>query len=91
MSEFCLDSSFTRFHLSQPLTRPVLTAEPSLYTRVLHENDKFVIFASDGLWEHLTNQQAAEIVHNNPRAVCSLFLLPMHLSFIMLLTRSSML
>ncbi|KAK4857104.1 hypothetical protein QYF36_024525 [Acer negundo] len=31
-------------------------------------NDKFLIFASDGLWEHLTNQEAAEIVYNNPRA-----------------------
>ncbi|PON45328.1 Protein phosphatase [Trema orientale] len=66
--EFSLDPSFPRFHLSETLRRPVLTAEPSMYTRVLRENDKFLIFASDGLWEHLTNQQAAEIVHNNPRA-----------------------
>jgi len=47
----------------------VLTAEPSVCSRVLKPNDKFVIFASDGLWEHLTNQEAAEIVHNNPRTV----------------------
>ncbi|KAJ0088052.1 hypothetical protein Patl1_32973 [Pistacia atlantica] len=65
--EFSLDPSFPRFHLPEPIRRPVLTAEPSVYTRVLQPNDKFLIFASDGLWEHLTNQEAAEIVHNNPR------------------------
>ncbi|MCD7456505.1 hypothetical protein HAX54_031943 [Datura stramonium] len=29
--------------------------------------DRFIIFASDGLWELLSNQKAVEIVHNNPR------------------------
>ncbi|KAJ0088050.1 hypothetical protein Patl1_32971 [Pistacia atlantica] len=33
---------------------------------ILQPNDKFLIFAFDGLWEFLTNQEAAEIVHNNP-------------------------
>ncbi|CAL5018909.1 unnamed protein product [Urochloa decumbens] len=65
--EFALDPSITRFHLSEPLRRPVLTAEPSMYTRALRPQDKFIIFASDGLWEQLTNQQAVEIVHSNPR------------------------
>lgn len=69
--EFSLDPSFPRFHLPEPIRRPVLTAEPSIYSRVLQPNDKFLIFASDGLWEHLTNQQAAEIVYKNPRTVCS--------------------
>ncbi|KAL6273113.1 hypothetical protein ACE6H2_023805 [Prunus campanulata] len=66
--EFSLDPTFPRFHLPEPLGRPVLTAEPSVCTRVLQSNDKFIIFASDGLWEHMTNQEAVEIVHNNPRA-----------------------
>ncbi|KAK9026633.1 hypothetical protein V6N11_039468 [Hibiscus sabdariffa] len=66
--EFSLDPSFPRFHLSEPIRRPVLTAEPSLFTRVLQPSDKFFIFASDGLWEHLTNQQAVEIVYKYPRA-----------------------
>ncbi|KAJ4831016.1 hypothetical protein Tsubulata_038768 [Turnera subulata] len=66
--EFSLDPSFPRFHLSEPIRRPVLTSEPSIYSRDLRPNDKFVIFASDGLWEHLTNQEAVEIVHNSPRA-----------------------
>ncbi|KAG5006784.1 hypothetical protein JHK85_025326 [Glycine max] len=65
--EFSFDPSFPRFHLPEPIRRPVLTAEPSICSRVLKPNDKFIIFASDGLWEHLTNQEAAEIVHNNPR------------------------
>ncbi|XP_052173266.1 probable protein phosphatase 2C 25 [Diospyros lotus] len=65
--EFSLDPSFPRFHLPEPIRRPVLTAEPSIYSRVIQPNDKFIIFASDGLWEHLTNQQAAEIVYNSPR------------------------
>ncbi|KAE8654864.1 putative protein phosphatase 2C 43 [Hibiscus syriacus] len=66
--EFSLDPSFPWFHLSEPIRRPVLTAEPSLCTRVLQPSDKFLIFASDGLWEHLTNQQAVEIVSSSPRA-----------------------
>ncbi|PSS36306.1 Protein like [Actinidia chinensis var. chinensis] len=66
--EFSLDPSFPKFHLPEPLRRPVLTAEPSMYSRALRPNDKFLIFASDGLWEHMTNQQAVEIVYNNPRA-----------------------
>lgn len=43
-------------------------------TRVLHPQDKFIIFASDGLWEHLTNQEAVEIVHSSPRRVCLWYL-----------------
>ncbi|XP_062219932.1 probable protein phosphatase 2C 25 [Phragmites australis] len=66
--EFALDPSITRFRLSEPLRRPVLRADPSICTRVLRPQDKFIIFASDGLWEHLTNHQAVEIVHGNPRA-----------------------
>ncbi|KAJ1432836.1 hypothetical protein SESBI_06373 [Sesbania bispinosa] len=65
--EFSFDPSFPRFHLPEPIRRPVLTAEPSICSRVLQPNDKFIIFASDGLWEHMTNQEAVEIVYNNPR------------------------
>ncbi|KAJ6330679.1 hypothetical protein OIU76_009303 [Salix suchowensis] len=66
--EFSLNPSFPRFHLPEPIRRPVLTSEPSIYSRDLRPNDKFVIFASDGLWEQLTNQEAVEIVYSNPRA-----------------------
>ncbi|XP_057783002.1 probable protein phosphatase 2C 43 isoform X2 [Salvia miltiorrhiza] len=66
--EFALDPSFPRFHLPEPIQRPVLRADPSIVTRRISGNDKFLIFASDGLWEFLTNQEAVEIVHNNQRA-----------------------
>nr|CAB3488048.1 unnamed protein product [Digitaria exilis] len=65
--EFALDTSTARFHLSEPIRRPVLTSEPSICSRVLSSQDRFLIFASDGLWEHLSNQQAVEIVYNSPR------------------------
>ncbi|KAJ4883333.1 putative protein phosphatase 2C 68 [Raphanus sativus] len=65
--EFSLGPSFPRFHLPEGLKRPVLLAEPCVYTRVLQTNNKFVIFASDGLWEHMSNQQAVEIVNKHPR------------------------
>ncbi|KAK7378254.1 hypothetical protein VNO80_03692 [Phaseolus coccineus] len=63
---FSLDPTFPQL-LSEPLTEPVLSADPSLFSRILQPNDKFLIFASDGLWEHLSNQQAAEIVHRYPQ------------------------
>ncbi|OVA13070.1 Protein phosphatase 2C (PP2C)-like domain [Macleaya cordata] len=65
--EFSLDPSFPRFRLAEPLRRPVLTAEPSIYTRAICPQDKFLVFASDGLWEHMTNQEVVEIVYNYPR------------------------
>ncbi|KAG6413613.1 hypothetical protein SASPL_126327 [Salvia splendens] len=65
--EFALDPTFPRFHLQEPLRRPVLRADPAMFIRLLQPKDKFIIFASDGLWENLTNQEAVEIVHNNPR------------------------
>ncbi|CAN1278151.1 Probable protein phosphatase 2C 43 [Linum perenne] len=65
--EFSLDPSFPRFHLPEPIRRPVLTSEPSIVSRALQPDDKFLIFASDGLWEHITNQEAVEIVQNNQR------------------------
>ncbi|KAF3566684.1 hypothetical protein DY000_02019608 [Brassica cretica] len=65
--ELSLGPSFPKFHLPEGLQRPVLSAEPCVYTRVLQTSDKFVIFASDGLWEHVTNQQAVEIVNKHPR------------------------
>lgn len=66
--EFALDPSFPRFHLREPIRRPVLRNGPSLHTRELKPDDKFLVFASDGLWEHLRNQQVVEIVHNSPRS-----------------------
>ncbi|KAF0926878.1 hypothetical protein E2562_027732 [Oryza meyeriana var. granulata] len=50
------------------LTRPVVTAEPSIHTRKLKPGvDLFVVFASDGLWEHLSDDAAVQLVSKNPR------------------------
>ncbi|KAL3682814.1 hypothetical protein R1sor_000836 [Riccia sorocarpa] len=66
--EYNQEPLFQRFRLPEPLRKPVLTAEPTVTSRVLRAQDQFIIFASDGLWEHLSNQEAVEIVHNHPRS-----------------------
>ena len=69
--EFSLLESFPKFEeVPQPFDRAVLSAVPEMRTRVLEENDKFLIFASAELWNFMTNEQAVEIVQNNPRRVC---------------------
>ena len=45
------------------LTPPYLTAEPVITTtKIEPEKDDFVIMASDGLWDCLTNEQAVKLV-----------------------------
>lgn len=60
-----------KFRLPEPMSMPILTANPSIIAHPLHPNDSFLIFASDGLWEHLSNEKAVDIVQNHPRAVRS--------------------
>ena len=43
-------------------TPPYLIARPEVKSYQLTESDQFVIIASDGLWEMLSNEQAVEIV-----------------------------
>ncbi|CAD6215309.1 unnamed protein product [Miscanthus lutarioriparius] len=57
-----------KFRLSESFSKPLLSADPSIISRNLEPNDCFIIFASDGLWEHLSNQEAVEIVHNHQHA-----------------------
>ncbi|XP_045802959.1 probable protein phosphatase 2C 43 [Trifolium pratense] len=67
---FTLTSSFRVPQLElapSDFTRPLLSAEPAISSRVLNDVDKFIIFGSGGLWKLLSNWQAAEIVHTNPR------------------------
>ncbi|CAI0472065.1 unnamed protein product [Linum tenue] len=66
--EVNLDPFFQQFGNPVPLKRAVVTAEPSVLIRKLMPEDQFLIFASDGLWEQLTDEEAVEIVLNNPRA-----------------------
>ncbi|XP_043709049.1 probable protein phosphatase 2C 38 isoform X2 [Telopea speciosissima] len=65
-TEFNKEPLLSRFRLPEPFDRPILSAEPSMFVQKVHPQDQFLIFASDGLWEHLSNQEAVDIVHNNP-------------------------
>ncbi|KAG8374285.1 hypothetical protein BUALT_Bualt11G0115600 [Buddleja alternifolia] len=66
-TEFALNATSNRHYLPEYVRRSVLRADPAITTRNLQPTDKFIIFASDGLWELLTNKEAVEIVHKNPR------------------------
>ncbi|KAK4401731.1 putative protein phosphatase 2C 63 [Sesamum angolense] len=66
--EFHRDPVFQHYGNFVPMKRPVLTAEPSIVTRKLIPQDLFLIFASDGLWEHLSDEAAVQIVSKYPRA-----------------------
>ncbi|XP_062089724.1 probable protein phosphatase 2C 63 [Humulus lupulus] len=66
--DFYRDPIFQQLGNPIPLKRPVMTAEPSVLVRQLRPLDLFLIFASDGLWEQLSDQTAVEIVFKNPRA-----------------------
>lgn len=57
-----------KFRLPEPMNMPIMSATPSILSHPIQPNDSFLIFASDGLWEHLSNEKAVEIVHNNPHA-----------------------
>lgn len=73
--DFYRDPIFQQFANPIPLKRPVITAEPSIIIRELESEDLFLIFASDGLWEQLSDEAAVEMVFKYPRAVsvfCSL-------------------
>ncbi|CAL0310440.1 unnamed protein product [Lupinus luteus] len=55
-----------KFRLSEPFLKPILSCEPSISKHKLDPDDQFVIFASDGLWEQLSSQEAVNIVSKNP-------------------------
>ncbi|XP_057784572.1 probable protein phosphatase 2C 38 isoform X1 [Salvia miltiorrhiza] len=66
-SEFNKPPLLPKFRLPEPFEKPFLLAEPSILVQELHPQDEFLIFASDGLWEHLSNQEAVDIVNSSPR------------------------
>ncbi|KAI3696782.1 hypothetical protein L6452_29319 [Arctium lappa] len=57
-----------RFRLPQPFSKQILSPEPSISIHEVNSKDEFLIFASDGLWEHLSNEEAVNIVHSYPRS-----------------------
>lgn len=70
-AEFNREPLFAKFRLREPFRRPILSSEPSISVHPLQPHDQFLIFASDGLWEHLSNQEAVNIVQNHPHSVSS--------------------
>lgn len=63
--QYNMEPLYQRFRVPGPFSRPILSAIPSIVSRSLQPSDRFIIFASDGLWELLSNQEAVEIVHNH--------------------------
>ncbi|CAK9142937.1 unnamed protein product [Ilex paraguariensis] len=66
-AEFNREPLLSKFRLPEPFHKPILLAEPSILVQKLYPEDQFLIFASDGLWEHLSNQEAVDIVNDCPR------------------------
>lgn len=67
-AEFNREPLYAKFRLRDPIKRPILTADPAISMHEIQPTDQFLILASDGLWEHLSNQDAVDIVQNNPRS-----------------------
>ncbi|XP_010543349.1 PREDICTED: probable protein phosphatase 2C 67 isoform X2 [Tarenaya hassleriana] len=65
--EFNREPLMSKFRLPEPFTKPILRSDPSVTVHQLNPEDEFLIFGSDGLWEHLSNQEAVDIVHSSPR------------------------
>ncbi|XP_052195744.1 probable protein phosphatase 2C 60 [Diospyros lotus] len=65
-AEFNREPLYAKFRLREPFTRPILSSEPSISVCELQPDDQFVILASDGLWDQLSNQEAVDIVQNHP-------------------------
>ncbi|CAI5458005.1 unnamed protein product [Closterium sp. Yama58-4] len=67
--EFNREPLFSRFRVPEPFHPPLLSCEPNIAVRVLSPHDSFVILASDGLFEFISNQEAVDIVASSPRKV----------------------
>lgn len=72
-AEYNREPLYAKFRLREPFRRPILSSEPSISVHELQPHDQFLIFASDGLWEHLSNQEAVDIVQSHPHNVSVLF------------------
>ncbi|XP_016671351.1 probable protein phosphatase 2C 38 isoform X3 [Gossypium hirsutum] len=59
--EFNREPLLPKFRVPNSFEKPILQAEPAISVQKLRPEDQFLIFASDGLWEHLSNQEAVNI------------------------------
>lgn len=60
-----------KFRIPQSFSKQILSPEPTISIQNVDPNDEFLIFASDGLWEQLSNEEVVDIVHTYPRNVSS--------------------
>ncbi|RYR54331.1 hypothetical protein Ahy_A06g029588 [Arachis hypogaea] len=63
-------TDLVRFHILGPTSRPYLTVKVQIPTqtgRLLSKPAKFVIIASNGLWDFLFNEEATKIVQTHPK------------------------
>lgn len=65
--EYNREPLHSKFRLRETFQKPILSSEPQITEHRIQPNDQFVIFASDGLWEHLSNQEAVDLVQSSPR------------------------
>jgi pyruvate dehydrogenase phosphatase len=72
--EFNREPLHNKFRLQETFRRPLLSSDPAITVHQIQPTDKFIIFASHGLWEHLSNQEVVEMVQSSPRNVCILIL-----------------
>ncbi|CAO2150590.1 unnamed protein product [Urochloa humidicola] len=66
--EYNSERIHSKFRLRKKFSRPLLSSSPSIISRKVQPDDRFVIFASHGLWVHLSNQEAVGIVDNHQPA-----------------------
>ncbi|KAG0453890.1 hypothetical protein HPP92_025194 [Vanilla planifolia] len=67
-AEYNREPLYAKFRLRESFRKPILSSEPAISVHPLQPLDQFLIFASDGLWEHLSNQEAVNLVNSSPHA-----------------------
>lgn len=60
----------------QEFTGPYITHKPDIKIRPIEEGDKFIILASDGLWDEMSEQEAADMIYEieDPKEAAELLL-----------------
>ncbi|KAF6143608.1 hypothetical protein GIB67_012407, partial [Kingdonia uniflora] len=66
-AKFNKEPLLAKFKLPKTFCKPILSANPLILVQKIYPQDQFLIFATYGLWEHLSNQEAVKIVHHYPQ------------------------